>query len=86
MYLVFAVRAGDDGAPSAETTAEGHEFPDAHDNVFVLELAGILRFLVFAQGVIKRHEQAVAGRVNVLAGDNLVFDQTLFPDVLVRPI
>jgi hypothetical protein len=84
--LVFAFRAGDDGAASAETTAEGHQFAHAHDNHFVLELPGELAFLVFAQRVIKRHEQAKAGRVNVLAGDDLVFDQTLLPDVFIGPI
>lgn len=84
--LVFAFRAGDDGAASAETTAEGHQFADANDNHLVLEFPGELAFLVFAQRVIKRHEQAKAGRVNVLAGDDLVFDQTFLPDVFIGPI
>jgi hypothetical protein len=54
--------------------------------VFVLEFAGELWLFILAQGLIKRHEQTEAGRVNVLAGDDLVFDQTFFPDVFIRPI
>lgn len=84
--VLLAFRSVDDATPSAETTAEGHEFAHADDNLLVHQFAGELGLLVFAQRVIKRHEQAIAGRVNVLAGDDLVFDQTFFPDVFIGPI
>lgn len=73
-------------APRAETTAEGIEFPDADDNLFVLEFPGELGLFVVVHGVIEGHEQAIAGRVNVLAGDDLAFDQAFLPDVFIRPI
>jgi hypothetical protein len=84
--LVLAVRTADDGTAGTETTAKRHQFTDAHDNLLVLELPGPFGFLVFAQGVIKRHEQAIAGRVNILARYDLAFDQAAFPDVFVGPI
>src|SRR5690348_10319994 len=54
--------------------------------MLVEELAGILRFFVIRQCVIKRHEQTEAGRVNVLAGDDLLFHKSLFPDIFIGTI
>ena len=83
---VFTVRAGDYRATSPETTAKGHQFANPNDNLLVLELASPLGLFLLAERVIKRHEQAIARRVNVLAGDDLAFDQAFFSDVFIGPI
>ena len=84
--LTFGIRPDHDGATSTEPTAKRHQFADANDNLFVLEFSGVLGLFVFAHRIIERHEQAIAGLVHVLAGDDLVFDQTFFSDVFVRAI
>ena len=84
--LVLAVRAADNGTTGTETTAKGHQLAHPDDNLLVEELAGVFGLFVFAQGVIKRHEQPIAGRVNVQARYDLAFDQAPFPDIFVRPV
>ena len=86
MCLVFTVGTADDGTTGTETTAKRHQLANSDDNVLVEELAGIFRFFVIVQGVIKGHEQTEAGRVNVLAGDHLLFHKSLFPDVFIGTI
>jgi hypothetical protein len=86
VHNLFSFRPGDDGTTRAKTSAKGHQLAHSDDNLLVLEFASPFGFLVFAQCVIKRHEQAEAGRVNVLARYHLVFDQTFFPDVFIGPI
>ncbi|MGD0085909.1 MAG: hypothetical protein ABSC24_02150 [Verrucomicrobiota bacterium] len=78
MSLVFTVRAGDNGTTGRETTAKGHQLANSDDNVLVEELAGGFGFFVIRQGVVKRHEQTEAGRVNVPAGDDLLFYKSLY--------
>lgn len=67
-------------------TAKRVQLAHPDDNLFVLELAGPLGFFVLVERVVERHQQAEARRVNVLAGDDLAFDQAFFPDVFVGPI
>src|ERR1035437_9463830 len=75
-----------DLAPRPEPATERQQFPDSQVDHPVLQLAGVNRFFLLAQGVLDRLCQSLARFALVHHRDDLLLHQALFPGVLIRAV